>query len=103
MINLSKLSQLDWRNPWWLILALQPWLMHSVLRLRRSKIHHYADIHLLPWVLRGSLGTRPSEKGRSLANIMVWLLLAGAAAGPRDGARRHRRGAVLLQAHGFPC
>lgn len=82
MISLTELTQLDWRNPWWLALALQPWLMMGLLRLRRSKVYHYADAHLLPWVLRGTLDAT-SGKWRNLANILAWLLLACAAAGPR--------------------
>ncbi len=82
MISLTELTQLDWRNPWWLALALQPWLMLGLLRLRRSKVYHYADAHLLPWVLRGTLDAT-SGKWRNLANILAWLLLACAAAGPR--------------------
>ena len=82
MISPGELTQLDWRNPWWLVLALQPWVMNGLLRLRRNKIYHYADAHLLPWALRGTPGTA-SGKWRNLANMLAWLLLACAAAGPR--------------------
>lgn len=82
MINLGELTQLDWRNPWWLALALQPWLMWGLLRLRQGKVFHYADAHLLPWVLRGSFSTA-TDRWRNLANMLAWLLLACAAAGPR--------------------
>ncbi len=82
MISPGELTQLDWRNPWWLMLALQPWIMYGLLRLRRNRIFHYADAHLLPWTLRGNPGT-PSGRLRNLANIFAWLLLACAAADPR--------------------
>lgn len=82
IVNLGELTQLDWRTPWWLALALQPWLMWGLLRLRRGKIFHYADAHLLPWVLRGSFSTA-TDRWRNLANVLAWLLLACAAAGPR--------------------
>lgn len=82
MISPGELTQLDWRNPWWLMLALQPWIMYGLLRLRRTSIYHYADAHLLPWTLRGNRSTS-SGKLRNLANIFAWLLLACAAAGPR--------------------
>ena len=82
MIGPGELSQLDWRNPWWLALALQPWLTGWLLRLRRNKVYRYADAHLLPWAMRGSLGAT-SKKWRNLASMLAWLLLACAAAGPR--------------------
>ncbi|WP_189836616.1 VWA domain-containing protein [Sulfuriferula sp. AH1] len=82
MIGPGELSQLDWRNPWWLALALQPWLTGWLLRARRDKIYRYADAHLLPWAMRGSLGAT-SGKWRNLASMLAWLLLACAAAGPR--------------------
>ncbi|BBP05534.1 hypothetical protein TPL01_03070 [Sulfuriferula plumbiphila] len=82
MISLGELAQLDWRNPWWLVLALQPLLMAALLRWRRGRVLHYADAHLLPWAMRGSFGVA-SGKWRSLANVLAWGLLACAAAGPR--------------------
>jgi Ca-activated chloride channel homolog len=81
MISPGELTQLDWRNPWWLALALQPWLMGGLVRLRNGKIYRYADTHLLPWAMRSS--GAPSGKWRKLANLLTWLLLACAAAGPR--------------------
>lgn len=81
MTGLGELAQLDWRNPWWLALALQPLLMAALLRWRRGRVLHYADAHLLPWALRGAFGV--SSSGRRVANMLAWLLLACAAAGPR--------------------
>ncbi|MDR3391947.1 MAG: VWA domain-containing protein [Sulfuriferula sp.] len=82
MINPGELLQLDWRNPWWLTLALQPWLVNGLLRLRSNRIYRYADTHLLPWAMRGT-AVATSGKLRNIANILAWLLLACAAAGPR--------------------
>ncbi|HUW28052.1 MAG TPA: VWA domain-containing protein [Sulfuriferula sp.] len=81
MTGLGELAQLDWRNPWWLALALQPLLMAALQHWRRGRVLHYADAHLLPWALRGTFGV--SSNGRRVANMLAWLLLACAAAGPR--------------------
>ena len=81
MTGLGELAQLDWRNPWWLALALQPLLVAALLRWRQGRVLHYADAHLLPWVVRGTFGV--SSNGRRVANMLAWLLLACAAAGPR--------------------
>lgn len=80
MTALGELAQLDWRNPWWLLLALQPLLMSALLRLRRGRILRYAEPHLQPWALRGAFDTAGRHGWR---NLLAWALLACAAAGPR--------------------
>lgn len=82
MIAPADLLQLEWRNPWWLLAALQPLLVAVLLRLRRQRLLHYADAHLLPWAVAGQ-GARSEPGLRRGANLMFWLLLAGALAGPR--------------------
>ena len=79
---MMDLVQLDWRNPWWGLLALQPLLMAGWLSWRRQKIVHYADPHIQPWALRGRLGAAPVG-WRNTLNVLAWVLLACAAAGPR--------------------
>ena len=82
MIAPADLLQLEWRNPWWLLLALQPLLLAGLLRLRRHRLLHYADAHLLPWAVSGQ--RQRAESGwRRAANLLFWLMLAGALAGPR--------------------
>lgn len=104
MMNWSQLSQLEWAQPWWALLALQPVLMALLLRLRRNQVMHYADAHLLAWVVRGSLGTRQGRWG-GLMNLAAWLLLACAMAGPRlplineqgqQAAQRHEIDIMVL-------
>lgn len=76
------LANLDWRAPWWGLLALQPLLFWALARRRRQRLAGYADAHLLPWAVTAA----PRERGaawRAAANGLVWLLLAAAAAGPR--------------------
>jgi len=82
MISLEELSQVDWRSPWWGLLALQPFVMALLLKLRRIRVLHYAEAHLLPWAMRGNFGLKQHKWGKA-ANLMVWILLACAAAGPR--------------------
>ncbi len=78
MIDL--LSGLDWRAPWWGLLALQPLLLRLWTLRRRQRLEAYADAHLLPW----AVAPRPSiSPGPALAYGLAWLLLAAAAAGPR--------------------
>jgi Ca-activated chloride channel family protein len=81
MIGLNELTQLEWRNPWWLMLALQPLVMAMIVRWRRGRVLHYADADLLPWAVCGTFNALSG--GRLVANIVAWLLLACAAAGPR--------------------
>lgn len=82
MISWAELSQLEWAHPLWALLSLQPVLMILLLRLRHQQVLHYADAHLLPWVLRGGEQGR-QERWKQLLNLAAWLLLACAAAGPR--------------------
>lgn len=82
MMALGDLLQLQWRNPWWLLLALQPLLVVLLLRLRRRRLLQYAEAHLLPWAV--SRQTPRGETGwQRAANVAFWLLLAAALAGPR--------------------
>ena len=79
------LSQLSLRNPWWLLLALQPlvfWVF-AVMRQRRQQ-DDFADTKLLPWVLspRGVRGAR--RWLRQLAWLLAWCAFAIAMAGPRS-------------------
>ena len=82
MINWAELTQLEWAQPWWALLALQPVMMALLLKLRRNQVMHYADAHLLAWVVRGNLGVKHGFWNR-LINFAAWILLACAIAGPR--------------------
>ncbi len=82
-MELSALwAGLHWREPWWLLLALQPLL---ILSLRRWRGHRTARLYaapaLLPWVRVAGAGPRGAV--RTYAHVIAWLLLALAAAGPR--------------------
>lgn len=79
---MSDWAQLDWRNPWWLLLALQPLLLTALAWRGRQRVLRYADAHLRPWAVRGGFGSAPWSQSGALY-MLAWLLLACAAAGPR--------------------
>jgi Ca-activated chloride channel family protein len=78
----ENLAQLYWANPAWGLLALQPVLMWLLMTLRRRQILHYADAHLLVWVVRNNAALAGS-RSRAVFNFAAWILLAAALAGPR--------------------
>lgn len=85
-MNLSDALQLiEWRQPMWLWLMLQPLLIVLLRFVRQTRQStQYADKHLLPWVIRTpriSLAQRLLSKNS--AYVIAWCLLAIAAAGPR--------------------
>ncbi len=78
----DALLSLDWRQPWWGLLALQPVLLWGLSYWRRHKLASYADPDLLPWAVLAAAGQR-RDRDRLAVNALAWLLLAAAAAGPR--------------------
>jgi len=82
MMAFADLLHVEWRNLWWLLVALQPLLLGLLLRLRRRRLLHYADAHLLPWAIHAG-GSGGEPPWRRTANMLFWLLVAGALAGPR--------------------
>ncbi len=88
MIGWGELAQLEWRAPWWGLLALQPLAMALAPRLRRRRALRYAEGHLLPWAVREG-AAQGCDWGRKAVLFAACALLAAAAAGPRlplDGA-----------------
>ncbi len=73
-------TQLEWRHPAWLLLALVPCLLWLWQRRRSGalqKLARFADPHLWPWLLVGT------PRGRHVALIAAaWLAAAAAAGGP---------------------
>jgi Ca-activated chloride channel family protein len=80
---LDTLQQLYWREPLWLLLALQPLALVLLRSLwRQQRLSRYADTPLQPWVItRQPLGKQLAP--RNLAYLLAWLLFAVAMAGPR--------------------
>lgn len=77
-----ELQSLHWREPLWLGLAAVPLLFGAWRRRRRARLLRYADAALLPWAVASSAMKQESPL-RTLAQVLAWLLLALAAAGPR--------------------
>ncbi len=82
---LNMLNNLDWRQPLWLLLALQPILLYLVLRfMQKRRQQGFADAHLLPW-LQIKVHKRFWQRlfSRDSAYTLAWMLFAVAMAGPR--------------------
>lgn len=83
--NLNPLSSLEWREPLWLLLMLQPVLLIIIRKfIRRKHYTAYADATLLPWVMiKQNSHFLRRLRSKNTAYILAWLLFAIAAAGPR--------------------
>ncbi|MEJ2361394.1 MAG: VWA domain-containing protein [Gammaproteobacteria bacterium] len=78
------LETIELRNPWWLLLALQPLVLWLLMRLRqRRRVDAFADKALLPWVESAGQNARSPWRLRQLALVLAWCSLALAMAGPR--------------------
>lgn len=82
---MSLLANINFYQPLWLLLALQPLLLWLTLRwLQKRNQQKFADEALLPWV---KVTTTPHLKqrlfSRDTAYILAWLGFAIALAGPR--------------------
>jgi Ca-activated chloride channel family protein len=77
------LQQLHWREPLWLALAAVPLLFGWWRGQRRARLLRYADAELLPWAANAS-SARAGHRLRTAVHALAWLLLALAAAGPRQ-------------------
>lgn len=95
----ADLLLIEWRNPWWLLLALQPGCVALWLRLRHTRFAQYADAPLHPWALHHADQDTSSRWRRHLL-IVVWGLLATAAAGPRLSLGTTESGTAVTPYHG---
>jgi len=76
---------LQFRQPWLLLIMLQPLIVILFLRLQTSrKNNDYADAKLLPWlVAKPDAKTRRRSRLHFIVLQLVWLLFAIAMSGPR--------------------
>ena len=78
-------SQLQWQQPFWLFLALQPVIFYLLKTLlSKSRLSQYAEIQLQPWVVIGDK-THNTRQGlfKNVCYLLAWLFLGLALAGPR--------------------
>lgn len=79
---MNDFAQLEWRNLWWLLLALQPVVFAILAKFQRAQVLNYADAHLRPWAITSN-GSPARQRWSSAITALAWLALACAAAGPR--------------------
>lgn len=79
------LTQLQWREPLGLLLALQPALILWIRSIGKNRLlQKIADPRLQPWVIQPAYrSTRERILSRDTLYILAWMLFAMAAAGPR--------------------
>jgi len=85
-MNLAEIiGPLHWREPWWLLLALQPLALWWLGQWRRrARLDRYAERALQPWVVYRRPRTASAMLfSRASAYGLAWLCLAIGAAGPR--------------------
>ena len=82
---LNAFSTLSWREPLWLWLLLQPFLLWLILRwLAKRKQQRFADPHLLPWITVSNSQTFWGYVfSRDSAYVIGWFFLIIALAGPQ--------------------
>ena len=82
------LKSIYWRQPLWLLLALQPFMLLLIRQISsKRKLSCYADANLQAWVIWQHTQKSPSLSlwiiSRQTAYITAWLLLAISLSGPR--------------------
>lgn len=76
---MNALLAMDFRAPWWLLIALQPAFIALLQWRVKQRLSHYAEAAVRPWaIVQGGGAGRASYSA-----WIVWALLAIAAAGPR--------------------
>ncbi len=78
-------SQLQWQQPFWLLLALQPVIFYLLKTLlSKSRLSQYAEIKLQPWLVIADK-THKTRQGlfKNVCYLLAWLFLGLSLAGPR--------------------
>lgn len=82
MIELLKL--INWREPLWLLIALQPPLLILLTRLtKRIRHERFVQPQLLPWAILANNKFQSKHHGKNILLMMAWLAFAITMAGPR--------------------
>ena len=82
---ITNMSEFEWRQPWWLLLMLQPLLLWLVVNFKNKQANNqFADDHLLPWVqIDDKKSLLQKIFSRNTAYWLSMILLAIAMSGPR--------------------
>ncbi len=85
MSLIFEIINVDWRQPLWLLLMLQPFILWIVIYWKHSRAsNQFADKHLLPWVqITEQKSLLQKIFSRDTAYWLSMILLAIAMAGPR--------------------
>lgn len=84
MMGVTEIPNIHWREPFWLLLSLQPLILSIALRVRnRRRLSAFADKALFPWLLPRNNAKRFAWPFRRIAYHTAWILFCVAASGPR--------------------
>lgn len=79
------INSIYWREPLWALICLFPLLLMILRNWQQHRhLNQYADKHLHPWIISESQGEKRLRRyGHTGIQILAWLLIGLAAAGPR--------------------
>lgn len=85
MNSLLYIQNISWREPLWLLLALQPIIILYIRKLiQKNNLSFYAEKKLQPWVVWPTNHTLTKKSfSKNTAYLLAWLLFSIALAGPR--------------------
>ncbi len=85
MNSLLHLQNISWREPLWLLLALQPIIIIFIRKLiQKNNLSLYAEKRLQPWVVWPANHVFTiKDFSKNTAYLLAWLLFSIALAGPR--------------------
>ena len=78
------ITTIQWREPLWLLVALQPILLLLLSTLRKKISHQqFTDPHLSPWVTIDLKNKKSNNKIKTILMFIAWLAFSIALSGPR--------------------
>lgn len=77
-------GSISWREPLWLLLALQPFVMQFlVFMTRKFQQESFADQNLLPWIKLEGINITNKHYFKKILLLLAWCAFAISMAGPR--------------------
>ena len=102
MASIFNLHVVDWREPLWLLLALQPLIIYLIKNsIQKNSLSAFADKKLQPWIIFPANIVFTSESllrmiwSKNTAYILAWLLIAITLAGPRTPISQNNNEKIL--------